>query len=102
MSEGYDITDGVISKSLVAETDFNALAIGTNGSSVSYPKFRIWFTKGESYKGYQPYGKSVDVLYQPSNVISPITEERLTNMEHNLDSLSDIDFNTLLGVITND
>lgn len=87
MSSGYSTTDGVIHKSFVAEKDFTQLVFGTSATKVQYPKFRIWLTKGEIYKGYQPYGENVDALYQPNNVINPITEERLNEADKRIDEL---------------
>lgn len=87
IASGYEDNNGIISKAFTAATDFTAFKFGTSATTVSYPKFRVWVTKGQSNKGYQKYGEAIDTKFVPYNVVNEIIEERLNNIEEFISSL---------------
>ena len=98
ISSGYQTNGGVYSKSNVADADATMFSFGTNATEVKFAKFRIWMTKGESYKGYQPYGEAVDCFIEDVGEINEITDEKIAELESKID---DIDTN-INGVMNYD
>lgn len=79
IASGYTKVGNVITKVLEAPQDFYQFNIGVPQKidELFYTKFRIWITKGDKYRDYQPYGEAVEGYVLNDNVVDEYLEKKV-------------------------